>query len=503
MIHFDLVDWGIIVAYLVATMVAGLAMRRYVGKVEDFIVAGRGMDVYLGVASLAATEFGIITAMYTAELGYKNGFAGATPGILMAIAMLLVGLTGFVIKPLRDSGAYTIPELLHRRFGPRVRWLAGLVIVLGGVLNMGVFFRAGGEFLVIMTGIPHGYLEVTMTALVVMVLIYTVLGGMLSVLITDYLQFLVMGVGLVTISLLVAVNVGWEHVVSAVERERGPGGFNPLTSEGMGPTYIAWQALNQLAAVVTWQTVIQRVLSARDSRTARRVYTRTSFYFVGRFLIPAFWGMAALAVLGSDHPPSASLQAMPTFLATLLPTGLAGLVIAAMLAAEMSTDSSYLLTWSSILYNDLICPLRKQPFSEKAGLLLNRCIVLGIAGFLLLYGLWYQPPGRVWDYLSITANIYLSSIFVLLVACCYWQGARAAGGIGAIAGGALPPVVFLVLSQIQPPLVEGNQPLAIWSSASQWVRRSEVSGLLSFGFAASGMILGSWIARRRERKSET
>ena len=300
MIHFDLVDWGIIVAYL---MVAGLAMRRYVGKVEDFIVAGRGMDVYLGVASLAATEFGIITAMYTAELGYKNGFAGATPGILMAIAMLLVGLTGFVIKPLRDSGAYTIPELLHRRFGPRVRWLAGLVIVLGGVLNMGVFFRAGGEFLVIMTGIPHGYLEVTMTALVVMVLIYTVLGGMLSVLITDYLQFLVMGVGLVTISLLVAVNVGWEHVVSAVERERGPGGFNPLTSEGMGPTYIAWQALNQLAAVVTWQTVIQRVLSARDSRTARRVYTRTSFYFVGRFLIPAFWGMAALAVLGSDHPP--------------------------------------------------------------------------------------------------------------------------------------------------------------------------------------------------------
>ena len=229
MIHFDLVDWGIIVAYLVATMVAGLAMRRYVGKVEDFIVAGRGMDVYLGVASLAATEFGIITAMYTAELGYKNGFAGATPGILMAIAMLLVGLTGFVIKPLRDSGAYTIPELLHRRFGPRVRWLAGLVIVLGGVLNMGVFFRAGGEFLVIMTGIPHGYLEVTMTALVVMVLIYTVLGGMLSVLITDYLQFLVMGVGLVTISLLVAVNVGWEHVVSAVERERGPGGFNPLT----------------------------------------------------------------------------------------------------------------------------------------------------------------------------------------------------------------------------------------------------------------------------------
>jgi len=497
---FSLLDWGIIIVYLVTTMSAGLAMRRYVGKVEDFIVAGRNMDVYLGVASLAATEFGIITAMYTAELGYKNGFAGATPGILMAIAMLVVGLTGFVIKPLRDSEAYTIPELLDQRFGSRVRWLAGLVIVLGGVLNMGVFFRAGGEFLITMTGISPSYLEIIMTLLVGLVLIYTVMGGMFSVLITDYLQFLVMGVGLVAVSLLVVINIGWETVVSAVEKHRGPGGFNPFTSEGMGPTYVAWQTLNQLAAVITWQTVIQRVLSARDSRTARKVYIRTSFYFVGRFLIPAFWGMAALAALGADHPPSASLQAMPTFLSSLIPTGLLGLVIASMLAAEMSTDSSYLLTWSSILYNDLICPLRRQPLTEKRGLRLNRLLVLGIAGFLLLYGLWYQPPGRIWDYLSITANIYLSSISVLLVACCYWKGARPAGAIGAIIGGALPPLIFLVVSQIELPVssMDMSETLSI-----QWLNRSDVSGLLSFGLAITGMVVGSKIASRREKEDSS
>ena len=176
--------------------------------------------------------------MYTAELGYKNGFAGATPGILNAVAMLLVGLTGFVIKPLRDSGSYTIPELLNQRFGPKVRWLAGLVIVLGGILNMGVFFRVGGEFLVIMSGIPYSYLEIIMTFLVVLVLIYTVLGGMLSVLVTDYLQFLVMGIGLVVVSLVVFSNTGWENVVTTVENQRGSGGFNPLTSEDMGPIYI-------------------------------------------------------------------------------------------------------------------------------------------------------------------------------------------------------------------------------------------------------------------------
>src|ERR671911_905548 len=107
-----LLDGSIVGLYLLVTMAAGVWVRRYVGKVEHFLVAGREMDVFLGIASLAATEFGIVTCMYTAEAGYKYGFAGATPGICQAVAMLLVGLTGFCIRPLRDSGVLTIPELL-------------------------------------------------------------------------------------------------------------------------------------------------------------------------------------------------------------------------------------------------------------------------------------------------------------------------------------------------------------------------------------------------------
>ena len=77
MSHFSWIDGSIVGLYLLATMIAGLSVRKYVGKVEHFLVAGREMDVYLGVASLAATEFGIVTCMYTAELGYNHGFAGA------------------------------------------------------------------------------------------------------------------------------------------------------------------------------------------------------------------------------------------------------------------------------------------------------------------------------------------------------------------------------------------------------------------------------------------
>src|SRR5690554_6463578 len=138
------------------------------------------MKVHLGVASLAATELGIVTMMCTAQLGFTKGLAGATIGVLMCILMLVVGRTGFVIGPLRKAGVMTIPELFEKRFNRRVRWLVGLFVVLGGVLNMGIFLRLGGEFLVYITGMSPNRLELVMTVLLGLVLLYTVLGGMLS-----------------------------------------------------------------------------------------------------------------------------------------------------------------------------------------------------------------------------------------------------------------------------------------------------------------------------------
>src|ERR1051326_7073429 len=85
--NFSLLDGSIVGVYLLATMIAGIMVRKYVGSVEQFLIAGREMDLYLGIASLAATEFGIVTCMYTAQNGYEFGFAGATPGIITAVAI--------------------------------------------------------------------------------------------------------------------------------------------------------------------------------------------------------------------------------------------------------------------------------------------------------------------------------------------------------------------------------------------------------------------------------
>lgn len=486
MSHFSwTVDGSIVGLYLLATMAAGLAVRKYVGKVEHFLVAGREMNVYLGIASLAATEFGIVSCMYSAQNGFDKGFAGATPGILNALAMLVVGLTGFCIKPLRDAGVMTIPELFQKKFGSRVRWLAGVVIVLGGLLNMGMFLRIGGEFLIIVTGFDPQYiettryLEYTMTALLLMVAVYTILGGMLSVLVTDFLQFIVMSCGLIAVTLLILHDVGWKQMVDAVQAHYGPGGFNPIQNESMGWSYVIFNAMVCCAAVLTWQTTIQRVLAAKDTRTGRQVYTRTSFFFVCRFLIPGLWGIAALAVLTPEQVGGNTLHAMPIFLSSFVPIGLMGILIAAMLAADMSTDSAYMLTWGGVIYNDILAPFRKTQWSEKRGVLWNRMLVAIIGVFLLIYGLWYPLKGDLWTYLGVTGTIYLSSMSVLLIACCYWKHANSWGAIGAILFGALFPIGFLVLEQF-PQTVE----------FAKWVGPYN-SGITAYVVAGLAMIIGS------------
>ena len=488
MTHFSWVDGSIVGLYLFATMTVGIVVRKHVAKVEHFLVAGREMNVYLGIASLAATEFGIVTCMYTAQNGYEKGFAGGIPGICQAVAMFFIGLTGFCIKPLRNSGAMTIPEMFDRRFGPRIRWWAGVVIVLGGLLNMGVFLRTGGEFLVLVCGFDVKYLEIAMTVLLAGVAIYTILGGMLSVLITDFLQFVVMSAGLILVTALILANIGWDKLTTTVEAHYGAGGFNPFVNPQMGWPYVLFNLLLNTAACLTWQAVIARVLAAKDSMTGRKVYTRTAFFFVCRFMIPDVWGIAALATLGSAAPGENTLHAMPRFLSTFLPAGVMGILVAAMLAADMSTDSSYMLTWGSVIYNDILAPFRKN-WSERRGLLVNRAIIAAIGVFLLFYGLWYPLKGDLWTYLGVTGTIYLSSMTVLLIACCYWKRANSWGAAAAIICGAGIPICYLIFEQ-----VPATKPLA--GKIGPYY-----SGIATYLLVGVAMVIGSLLKPRNDRSS--
>ena len=146
---FGLLDWAITVLSLAGTLWIGLLTRKHVGKIEDYLVANRGMGVYVGTASLVSTEIGIITYMYQAQFGFLAGFSAFVVGLITLAVCFAVGQTGFVISRLREMNVMTVPEYLERRYERRVRVLAGVMMAFGGSLNLGIFPIIEARFLTI------------------------------------------------------------------------------------------------------------------------------------------------------------------------------------------------------------------------------------------------------------------------------------------------------------------------------------------------------------------
>ena len=247
-------DWCIVVMYLTVSLGIGLYVRKYATTMTSYIAAGRGVGVWLGVATMSGTEMGLITVMYNAEKGFKGGFAAFHIGVLAGLVTLGVGLSGFIVGPLREQGVLTIPEYYERRFGRKTRILGGIVLALGGILNMGLFLKVGSMFIVGVTGLSHtGWaLPLVMTTLLTLVLVYTVLGGMISVVVTDYVQFVVLSCGMLLATGLAIYQLGWNNIFDEVQAQMGIGGFDPLASSAFGTEYVAWQAVLGLVGCAVW-----------------------------------------------------------------------------------------------------------------------------------------------------------------------------------------------------------------------------------------------------------
>jgi SSS family solute:Na+ symporter len=308
--RFSLLDAAIAAASLVVTLWIGVRVRRYIGTIEDYLVASRGMGLYVGAASLLSTEVGIITYMYEAQFGFVAGFSAFVVGVITLAVCLLVGRTGFVITRLREMRILTVPEYFERRYGRGVRVLAGLLMAFGGSLNLGIFPIIEARFLAIVTGIPARYLGWTMAGLLLVALAYTAIGGMVSLIVTNYVQYVFLAAGTVVVTLVCLREVGWGTMVRAVEGHMGGHGFDPVQDLGVG--FIVWQVLLWIALMTVWQSVAMRTFSTKDPAVGKKMFTLTGFLFLGRALIPMVWGIAALAFFWGRAEPLATAGATPS-----------------------------------------------------------------------------------------------------------------------------------------------------------------------------------------------
>ncbi|HNT35963.1 MAG TPA: sodium:solute symporter family protein [bacterium] len=505
--NFTSLDWGIVVIYLLASLIIGVFSNRFIKGISGYIIAGRSLGTALAVATMTGTELGLITVMYSAQKGFTGGFAAFHIAVICLIVTFFVGLSGFIVARLRESQVMTIPEYYEQRFGRRTRILGGILLAFGGILNMGLFLKVGSMFVVGVTGMDPtgGLLTAVMVTLIALVLAYTILGGMVSVVVTDYFQFVVLSFGMLLMVGLTLNRFGWDQMVDVVFQFKGRGGFDPTVSEGgFGFTYMSWQAVLGLVSCAIWPTAVTRALSSRDVKTVKRQYMLSSLSFMIRFMIPYFLGIGAFVfvmtsgglykeIFFPEDPSQAvnNLYAMPLFVSHVVPTGLLGLVTAAMLAAFMSTHDSYLLCWSSVITLDIISPLRhRKPITDKGKILLTRVIMLLIGAYIVFWGLFYEGSEDIWDYMGITGAIYFTGAISLLLFGLYWKRASSTGAVLSLLGG------FSA--------VLGLGKVRLWLGGLLGMELTPAHvGLFSLFLSMGAMVLGSLLFPDKQRQSVT
>jgi len=230
-------------------------------------------------------------------------------------------------------------------------------------------------------------------------------------------------------------------------------------------------------------------------QAVKKQYTISAVSFTIRFLIPMFWGIAAFTFfvnspaeignqfIGDNAMDDAGLYAMPVFLGQILPTGLLGLIVAAMIAAFMSTHDSYLLCWSSVLTQDVVAPIAKQvsdkDLTNANRITLTRVFIVLIGAFIWGWGLFYEGSDSIWNYMVITGSIYATGAIVVLFGGLYWKRASSTGALVALFAGA---TAILGLEPVRHFLIEGLGTLADLDTA-YWKSTitSSMVGLFSLG----------------------
>ncbi len=502
------IDLAIVLLYVGGTIVAGTVARSAIKGVSDFLVAGRTLKTHMAVATMVSTGLGLVTVMYFAEEGFRNGFAPFLIGVIATVVHIVIGKTGFIVSRLRHLKVMTVPEFYEIKYTRGVRLLGGCILALAGTLNMSLFPILGSKFVVGFTGLGMEYVKPVMIAMLVVVVVYTLMGGMVSVVLTDFAQFILLTVGFLfgTYFILAHPDLGWSNIVSSLETHKGGIAFDPIANIDYGWIFIFYFVSVSFIGIV-WQPEMSRPLSTEDSRVARRIFWIQGLTSVGRAVIPMFWGIAAFAYTRLPSYTGGYAEdgqtAMPEMMGQILPIGVAGLLLAGMFAAFMSTHDSYLLAWSGVIVRDIISPIKAMRarssqergdddtwggLSSREEVLWTRLLVVLLAAILGVVGVYYidNLPETAFKFMYITGTIYFAGAVGTVALGLYWKGANKVGAYCALILGAAAPINFLVMN-IFPESVPG------W--LDPLVENSNLSALASLILGGLGMIVGSLLTR--------
>ncbi|MCT4699504.1 sodium:solute symporter family protein [Tenacibaculum haliotis] len=472
MINLSLLDSSIIIGFFILSLLIGLWASKSAGKSSaEFFLSGRNMPWWLLGVSMVATTFAADTPGLVTELVRKNGVSGNW----VWWAMLLTGMLTvfFYAKLWRKSGISTDLEFYELRYsGKMASFLRGFrAIYLGVIFNiitMAGVCLAGAKIANILLGISQGEMLLYSSIIVV---IYSSLGGLKGVLLTDFVQFIIAMIGSVWATIYI-INLpeinGLSNLLS-----------HPNVSDklAMLPDFSNTESLITLFiipfAVQWWSTwypgaepggggyIAQRMLAAKDEKNA--TWATLFFNFAHYALRPWPWiivGLASLVVFPSLESMN---QAFPSLspemqghdvgyaaMMTYLPAGLLGIVLTSLIAAFMSTISTQLNWGSSYLVNDFYSRFINKSASEKQKVVVGRISTVLLMLLAALFSFYLQSAKDVFDLLlQIGAGTGL--LFILRW---FWSRINPYSEIAAMAISFVIALFFFINGKMENPFFE-------------------------------------------------
>ncbi|MGQ4713866.1 sodium:solute symporter [Streptomyces anulatus] len=419
------VDYAVIVVYLAGMLAMGWwGMRRAKSK-SEFLVAGRRLGPGMYSGTMAAIVLGGASTIGGVGLGYQYGLSGAW--MVFTIGLGLLALSVFFSARIARLKVYTVSEMLDLRYGGRAGIISGVVMWAYTLMLAVTSTIAYATIFDVLFDVDRTVAIVLGGAIVVA---YSTLGGMWSITLTDMVQFVVKTIGVLLLLLPIAVVKagGFSEMKAQLPTEY----FDPL---GIGGETIFTYVLIYTFGMLIGQDIWQRVFTARSDRTARWGGTVAGTYCLVYAIAGAVIGTAAKVMY--PNLPSAD-AAFATIVKDELPVGVRGLVLAAALAAVMSTSSGALIACATVANNDIWSRIRgavgrgaggDEPHDEVKG---NRIFILimGVGVILIAIAL-----NDVVEALTVAYNLLVGGLLVPIIGGLLWRRGTAAGALSAVCVG--------------------------------------------------------------------
>ena len=357
-------DQIIVVVYLVCIFALGIWGGKGVKTLSQFSVAGRSYGTFIIFATLSASFIGGGFSMGNAEkvflFGIVNIFA------LWGFSLKEILVASFIAPRMgKYPDAISVGDIMKKNYGKTGMVVSGIMAFAVCAGSLGAQVGATGYIFNIFLGIPRFHSILIGCGIVIA---YSTVGGMRSVVLTDVVQFVILAIG-IPLTLILGINHvgGWSVMISSVPNTH-------FTFPGTGKTMAQFIAL--FLAFVFGETLVppyvQRLFLSKKSSHTVKATLFSGIFSIPFFAVTGFIGIVALTIKPDLDPNSA----MPFVISTVLPIGLKGLVIAGVISIVMSSADSFLNSASIAITHDVVEPLRKKRMSVSRELLFVRVINL-------------------------------------------------------------------------------------------------------------------------------